>query len=98
MPESNVIPGVDAFVAIGDSFTEGLDDPDPGGGFRGWADRVAGALSAQRPGFRYANLAIRGKLLTQVVAEQLPGPSKWHLTWSAWPRAGTTSCAGPTWT
>jgi lysophospholipase L1-like esterase len=66
------MPGIDTFVAIGDSFTEGLDDPDPGGGFRGWADRVAGALSAQRPGFRYANLAIRGKLLSQVVAEQLP--------------------------
>jgi lysophospholipase L1-like esterase len=72
MPESDLEPGIDAFVAIGDSFTEGLNDPDPGGGFRGWADRVAGALSAQRPGFRYANLAIRGKLLGQVIAEQLP--------------------------
>ena len=72
MPESDVIPGIDAFVAIGDSFTEGLNDPYPGGGFRGWADRVAGALSAQRPGFRYANLAIRGKRLTEVVAEQVP--------------------------
>jgi lysophospholipase L1-like esterase len=65
------MPGIDTFVAIGDSFTEGLNDPDPAGGFRGWADRVAAALSAQRPGFRYANLAIRGKLLGQVVAEQV---------------------------
>jgi lysophospholipase L1-like esterase len=72
MPESDVVPAIDAFVAIGDSFTEGLNDPYPGGGFRGWADRVAGALSAQRPGFRYANLAIRGKRLTEVVAEQVP--------------------------
>ena len=73
MPESNRGPGIDAFVAIGDSFTEGLNDPEPGGdGFLGWADRVAGALSARRSGFRYANLAIRGKLLGQVVAEQLP--------------------------
>jgi lysophospholipase L1-like esterase len=72
MAKCDVVPGIDAFVAIGDSFTEGLHDPDPGGGFRGWADRVAGALSAQRPGFRYANLAIRGKLLGEVVAEQLP--------------------------
>ena len=72
MPESSVTPGIDTFVAIGDSFTEGLHDPDPGGGYRGWADRVAGALSARQPGFRYANLAIRGKLLGQVVAEQLP--------------------------
>ena len=73
MPESNAPPGIDTFVAIGDSFTEGLNDPAPGGGFRGWADLVAGALAAQRPGlFRYANLAIRGKLLGQVVAEQVP--------------------------
>ncbi len=63
---------ISSYVAIGDSFTEGLHDPGPGGGFRGWADRVADALSAQRPGFRYANLAVRGKLLGEVVAEQLP--------------------------
>ena len=72
MPESDVVRGIDAFVAIGDSFTEGLEDLDPGGGYRGWADRVAVALSAQRPGFRYANLAVRGKRLGEVVAEQLP--------------------------
>ena len=63
---------METFVAIGDSFTEGLEDPVPGGGFRGWADMVAAALAAQRPGFRYANLAIRGKLLAEVVAEQVP--------------------------
>jgi lysophospholipase L1-like esterase len=73
MPESDdLVPVMDAFVALGDSFTEGLNDPDPGGGFRGWADRVAGALAVQRPGFRYANLAVRGKLLGQVVAGQVP--------------------------
>ena len=72
MPGSSTPSGIDTFVAIGDSFTEGLSDPAPGGGFRGWADLVAGAMSARRPGFRYANLAIRGKLLGQVVAEQLP--------------------------
>ena len=72
MHESDMGPGIGSFVAIGDSFTEGLEDPDPGGGFLGWADRVAAAMSAQRPGFRYANLAIRGKLLGEVVAEQLP--------------------------
>ncbi|MGH3163793.1 MAG: SGNH/GDSL hydrolase family protein, partial [Streptosporangiaceae bacterium] len=75
MPGSSAPPGIDTFVAIGDSFTEGLNDPAPGGGFRGWADLVAGALAARPPGtpmFRYANLAVRGKLLAQVVAEQLP--------------------------
>src|SRR3984885_12261258 len=65
-------PGIGSFVAIGDSFTEGLSDPDPDGGYRGWADRVAEKLAQSQPGFRYANLAIRGKLLDQVLAEQLP--------------------------
>jgi hypothetical protein len=62
---------METFVAIGDSFTEGLEDQAPGGGFRGWADMVTAALAAQRPGFRYANLAIRGKLPAEVVAEQV---------------------------
>jgi lysophospholipase L1-like esterase len=59
-------------VALGDSFTEGLNDPAPGGGFRGWADRLSGMLAAEYPGLRYANLAVRGKLLRQIVAEQVP--------------------------
>jgi lysophospholipase L1-like esterase len=63
---------IDTFVAIGDSFTEGLEDHAPGGGLRGWADMVAAALAVERPAFRYANLAIRGKLLGQVAAEQVP--------------------------
>jgi lysophospholipase L1-like esterase len=65
-------PGEASFVAIGDSFTEGLNDAAPGGGFRGWADRLAGQLAAEYPGLRYANLAVRGKLLRQIVAEQVP--------------------------
>ena len=34
------------YVAIGDSFTEGIGDPEPAspGGHRGWADRVAEVL------------------------------------------------------
>src|SRR6201992_4443800 len=65
-------PGEASFVAIGDSFTEGLNDVAPGGGFRGWADRLAGLLAAEYPGLRYANLAVRGRLLRQVVAGQVP--------------------------
>ncbi|WP_246843479.1 SGNH/GDSL hydrolase family protein [Allokutzneria sp. NRRL B-24872] len=61
-----------SFVAIGDSFTEGLDDPGPNGQFRGWADRTAERLAVLNPGLRYANLAIRGKLLGEIVAEQVP--------------------------
>ncbi|TYK45916.1 SGNH/GDSL hydrolase family protein [Actinomadura decatromicini] len=62
------------YVAIGDSFTEGLDDPYPGGDdrFRGWADRLAEHLSARHPGLRYANLAVRGKLVRQIVDDQVP--------------------------
>lgn len=61
------------FVAIGDSFTEGIGDPDPDapGGNRGWADRVAEVLAAQVDDFAYANLAVRGKLIAQIVADQL---------------------------
>jgi lysophospholipase L1-like esterase len=65
-------PGDASFVAIGDSFTEGLNDVASGGGFRGWADRLAGLLAAEYPGLRYANLGVRGKLLRQIVAEQVP--------------------------
>jgi lysophospholipase L1-like esterase len=63
----------DSFVALGDSFTEGVGDPRPDGSCRGWADRFAELHARQRPGFRYANLAIRGKLLAQILAEQVPG-------------------------
>ncbi len=61
------------FVALGDSFTEGLeDDLGPEGRHLGWADRVAAALATREGGLRYANLAVRGRLLDQVVDEQVP--------------------------
>jgi lysophospholipase L1-like esterase len=65
---------IGSFVAIGDSFTEGLDDPypDPALGYRGWADLVAQRLAARRPDFRYANLALRGRLIGGIVDEQVP--------------------------
>jgi lysophospholipase L1-like esterase len=60
------------FVAMGDSFTEGLNDAYPDGTFRGWADLVAARLAVDGgPDFGYANLAVRGRLLDQVIAEQL---------------------------
>lgn len=40
--------------------------------YRGWADRVADGLAKKSPTFTYANLAIRGKLLPQVIADQVP--------------------------
>ncbi|WP_314425273.1 SGNH/GDSL hydrolase family protein [uncultured Microbacterium sp.] len=61
------------FVAIGDSFTEGIGDPDLShpGSHRGWADRVAEVLSQQVDDFAYANLAVRGKLIAQIVQDQV---------------------------
>lgn len=61
------------YVAIGDSFTEGMDDPDPSGrGYRGWADRLAEHLASHAPGLQYANLAVRGRTTPRVVDEQVP--------------------------
>ncbi|AEW97317.1 lipolytic enzyme [Streptantibioticus cattleyicolor NRRL 8057 = DSM 46488] len=67
-------PGIGSYAAIGDSFTEGVGDPGPDGVFVGWADRLAARLAQQRPDgdFRYANLAVRGRLLDRIVAEQVP--------------------------
>jgi lysophospholipase L1-like esterase len=61
------------YVAIGDSFTEGVGDPEPNSpnGLRGWADRVAEVLSQQVDDFAYANLAVRGKLIAQITADQI---------------------------
>lgn len=103
------------FVAVGDSFTEGMCDPLPGETsvsagvgdigvgqpvrFRGWADRVAEALAVEAAGasaggagadeagaggaaaggdqaaggdvFRYANLAVRGRMAPDVTGPQL---------------------------
>ena len=61
------------YVALGDSFTEGVGDEDPSlpNGVRGWADRVAehlaGILPGSGPGLGYANLAIRGRKLGQIM-------------------------------
>jgi lysophospholipase L1-like esterase len=70
------------YVAIGDSFTEGMSDPDEAdpGRYRGWADRLAGHLAADAAdaagagevgGFGYANLAVRGRLLADIATRQV---------------------------
>ncbi|MFF0085820.1 SGNH/GDSL hydrolase family protein [Streptomyces canus] len=63
-------PTYSSLVAVGDSFTEGMSDLLPDGSYRGWADLLAGRMAAVTPGFRYANLAVRGKLIQQIVDEQ----------------------------
>lgn len=71
-------PRFSRYVAIGDSSTEGLDDPDGRGHFRGWADRLAEQVAragAGGPGeVTYANLAIRGRRTRQILEQQL-GPA-----------------------
>ena len=55
------------YVAIGDSTTEGLEDPDGHGGYRGWADRLAQFIAdGQDAPFEYANLAVRGLRLNEI--------------------------------
>lgn len=79
-----------SYVALGDSFTEGLWDvvggpapvtaerAEPGLVLRGWADRLADHLADRHAAggtgepFRYANLAVRGRLLGPIVREQVP--------------------------
>ncbi len=76
------------YVAVGDSFTEGLRDAPPGEDgasgdpvYVGWADRLALALDGaqqaraddeEAPPLEYANLAVRGRLARQIVEEQVP--------------------------
>lgn len=62
-----------SYVALGDSFTEGVGDHDPTRPHevRGWADRVAEVLASGHRDFAYANLAIRGRKLRAVLDEQL---------------------------
>jgi lysophospholipase L1-like esterase len=66
------MPGrFERYVAVGDSTTEGLDDPDGCGGYRGWANRLAEHLAARQGGVLYANLAVRGRLAAEIRAQQL---------------------------
>ena len=65
------------YVAIGDSFTEGMVDPDPADPtrVRGCADRLGEHLAARASDhgvtFGYANLAVRGRKLDDIVGPQL---------------------------
>ena len=67
------MPEFSRFVALGDSLTEGVGDLDDAlpHGVRGWADRVAAVLAERHEHFEYANLAIRGRKLRPILAEQI---------------------------
>ncbi|WP_159943748.1 MULTISPECIES: SGNH/GDSL hydrolase family protein [unclassified Nocardiopsis] len=65
-------------MAIGDSFTEGMeDDSGPGGEYRGFADRLAEHLGTVTPDFRYANLGVRGRRMRHIFGEQLEQTLRW---------------------
>ena len=59
-------------IVCGDSYSEGMSDEIIGGQYRGWADRIADVMARETEGFTYVNLAVRGKLLKQVIDDQLP--------------------------
>jgi lysophospholipase L1-like esterase len=69
LPDPN--PRFERYVAIGDSSTEGLDDPDGRGGYRGWANRLAERIARSQGGVLYANLAVRGLSTRQIKERQL---------------------------
>lgn len=60
------------YVAIGDSQTEGLWDGDDDAGLVGFADRLAMLIDSHHPGLRYANLAVRGRRILDLLVDQLP--------------------------
>ena len=67
---NRVVPTFHRYVAIGDSSTEGLVDPDGYGGYRGWADRLAQLIAdAQEEPLEYANLAVRSLRLNEMRAD-----------------------------
>ncbi len=78
-PGTGTVPRWTRYVAVGDSFTEGLWDgvESEDGPVRGWADVLAGLLSDRRrtagaAPLRYANLAVRGRLLRPILTDQVP--------------------------
>ncbi|MFB7938771.1 SGNH/GDSL hydrolase family protein [Streptomyces sp. NPDC056049] len=61
----------DRLAVLGDSVTAGVMDPLPGYRERSFADRLADALAATRPGFAAVNLAEPHRLLDEIREQQL---------------------------
>ncbi|MCL6298030.1 SGNH/GDSL hydrolase family protein [Streptomyces kronopolitis] len=71
-PGGGSLPAPVRFVALGDSLTEGLGDPVAGGGWRGWAALLAGALGERPDAVELVNLARSGAQTADVAERQLP--------------------------
>ncbi len=70
-PDNQWVTTFRRYVAIGDSSTEGLEDPDGDSGYRGWADRLAEIIAnAQAEPLDYANLGVRSLRLSEIRATQ----------------------------
>jgi hypothetical protein len=79
----------ETFVAIGDSFTEGLDDRRPDGSYRGWAEDAQRASTYFAP---WLGRKLRDRSAGDFVDPKLP-----ELTaMSTIPRARTTADHRPT--
>lgn len=59
------------FVALGDSFTEGIGDPVEGIRLQSAFDWLAQWMQAANPGLRYTNLASRGLRAAEIRAQQM---------------------------
>ncbi|MGW6422474.1 SGNH/GDSL hydrolase family protein [Nocardia sp. NPDC055053] len=71
MSDPHSTPVFARYVALGDSQSEGVGDGDDRTGVIGLADRLAASMASANPSLLYANLAVRGKLASQVRQEQL---------------------------
>ena len=59
------------YVAIGDSFTEGIGDPVDGFQSIGCMERLAQILKKSNPDFQFTNLAKRGLMISEIRQGQL---------------------------
>ena len=83
-------------MAIGDSTTEGLDDPDGEGGYPGWADRLAEIIAnAQAEPLDYANLGVRSLHLSEICATQFDAAMAMQPDLLSIFGGPTTSCRSP---
>ena len=69
-PARRAMGGGPVMVVLGDSVAEGQDDPDPAGGWLGWAGRLARELGVSRE--EMLNVSDPGATVEDVVRDQLP--------------------------